>query len=210
MNDIVPFDFNGLKVRTATDERGEPWFMAKDVCDALELANSRKAISDFDNEDLMSLVVTSGGQKREMNFVSEAGLYQLIFKSRKEEAKAFKRWVTKEVLPSIRKTGGYTLTNPAQMANIIEEVIVRVSRGISLTPHKRKPGAPLSDEEKDTLDRLADDYWAYAEMAREIGCDPKTVSRYLKQREKERAALEEESKTPTLFDSEEAAYDTSM
>jgi DNA invertase Pin-like site-specific DNA recombinase len=89
------------------------------------------------------------------------------------------------------------------MANMIEDVLVRVARGVSLTPHKRKPGAKLSDEEKDTLDRLADDYWAYAEMARELGCDSKTVSRYLKQRDKEREELEEELDTPSLFDVEE-------
>ncbi len=203
MNNVIPFDFNGLQVRTATDENAEPWFMAKDVCNALDLDNVTRALDGFDEDDLTLLVVTSGGQKREVNFVSEAGLYQLIFKSRKEEAKAFKRWVTSEVLPSIRKTGSYGMVNMHNLIPVVEDVLIRVLRGVSLTPHKRKPGARLSDEEKDTLDRLEDEYWAYAEMAREIGCDPKTVSRYLKAKKKEQEVLEAEAEAPSLFDAEE-------
>lgn len=184
-NQIVPFDFKGSEVRSVMGENGEPFFVARDVCDALGLDNLGEAIKGLDEEDLTSLKLMSGGQTREMKLVNESGLYTLILKSKKEEARAFKRWVTTEVLPSIRKTGSYTLGHPAQMARMMEEVFVRVSRGVSLSPHKRKPGSLLSDEEKDTLDRLADDYWAYAQMAREIGCDPKTVARYFKQKESE-------------------------
>lgn len=106
---IVPFEFNSHEVRSVLGDNGEPLFNAKDVCDCLEIANSRDAIKRLDDEDLVSVKATSGGQKREMNFVNESGLYHLIFSSYKEEAKAFKRWVTREVLPSIRKTGSYSL-----------------------------------------------------------------------------------------------------
>ena len=84
---------------------GEPWFVAKDVCDCLEIANSREAITRLDEDELTSVKLTSGGQMREMKVVNEFGLYNLILSSRKKEAKKFKRWVTHEVLPSIRKTG---------------------------------------------------------------------------------------------------------
>lgn len=91
---------------------GNPWFVAKDVCDILELGNSRSSLAllDEDEKDVHSMD-TPGG-KQEMTIISEPGLYSLILRSRKPEAKAFKRWVTHEVIPSIRKTGGYLIAKP--------------------------------------------------------------------------------------------------
>ncbi len=90
--EITVFAFRGQNVRTVIKD-GEPWFVAKDVCEVLELTNSREAVSGLEEDELMSVVLTSGGQRREMNAVSESGLYALIFKSRKPEAKAFRRWM---------------------------------------------------------------------------------------------------------------------
>ncbi len=163
MNEIVLYEFKDIKVRSVIGDNGEPLFNAKDICDCLDIANSRDAIQRLHNDELVSVKATSGGQLREMNFGTESGLYNLIFRSNKPEAEAFRLWVTSEVLPSIRKTGSYSLSTPEQMASMLENIFVRVARGVSLTPHKRKPGSPLSDEEKDTLERLADEYWAYLE-----------------------------------------------
>ena len=109
-NEIVKksFVFNSTQIRTAIID-GEPWFVAKDVCEVLGIANSRDAVADLEQNELASVKATSGGQRREMNVVSESGLYVLIFKSRKPEAKAFRRWVTSEVLPTLRKTGKYEM-----------------------------------------------------------------------------------------------------
>ena len=86
----------------------EVWWVLTDICKVLELTNPRKVASTLDPDDVTSSYgVDSLGRKNKMNFVNESGLYQVIFQSRKPEAKAFKRWVTKEVLPSIRKTGKY-------------------------------------------------------------------------------------------------------
>lgn len=85
---------------------GEPWFVARDVCDCLELDLASGARGLDDDEKGLHTMQTPGGQQ-EMSIVSEAGLYSLILRSRKPEAKAFKRWITHEVLPAIRKTGGY-------------------------------------------------------------------------------------------------------
>lgn len=86
---------------------GEPWFIAKDVCDCLELSNSRKALARLDaDEKGVTLSDTLGGIQ-EVSTVNEYGLYSLVLSSRKPEAKQFKRWVTHEVIPSIRKTGVY-------------------------------------------------------------------------------------------------------
>jgi len=86
----------------------QPWFVAKDVCDCLKLGNATEALRNLDVDERLPSVVMRSGQKREVNLVNESGLYNLIFQSRKPEAKAFRKWVTSEVLPSIRKTGGYT------------------------------------------------------------------------------------------------------
>lgn len=86
---------------------GEPLFVAKDVCDVLGISNSRDAINRLDeDEKAMSVLPTQFG-KKSMNMVNESGLYNLIFQSRKPEARAFRKWVTQEVLPNIRKYGFY-------------------------------------------------------------------------------------------------------
>jgi anti-repressor protein len=89
------------------DSGGEPWFVARDVCAALEIKNMSDALGKLDEDEKgVALTDTLGGTQR-MSTVSEPGLYALIMRSRKPEAHAFKRWVTHEVLPSIRKDGGY-------------------------------------------------------------------------------------------------------
>ena len=107
MKSLLERLFENHSVRMIRDEHDEPWFVAKDVCDCLEIRNSRDAIRAIDQDDLASVKTTSGGQIRAMQFVNEAGLYCLIFKSRKPVARRFKNWVTREVLPSIRRHGIY-------------------------------------------------------------------------------------------------------
>ena len=88
---------------------GEIWLVAKDLCDAVEIVNSRDALKNTPKDELMSLKATSGGQNREMNLISESGAYRLLFRSNKPKAEPFVRWVTHEVLPSIRKKSVYVL-----------------------------------------------------------------------------------------------------
>lgn len=93
-----------------TDEASEPWFVAKDVCDILEIENSRKATADLDSDEKNTVTISNGiAGNPNKTIISEAGLYRLIMRSRKPEAKDFQRWVTHEVLPSIRKHGGYMM-----------------------------------------------------------------------------------------------------
>ncbi|MDX1977322.1 MAG: BRO family protein [Pseudanabaenaceae cyanobacterium bins.68] len=94
-----------------------PLWIAQDVCKVLGLDNNREACSCIPDDDLVSVKVTSGSQKREMLAVTEAGLYRLIFKSRKPEAEEFKKWVFREVLTSIRKNG-YYLGKPMTMTQL--------------------------------------------------------------------------------------------
>lgn len=106
--DVTVFNFNQNQVRTVIKE-GEPWFVAKDVCDVLELEKVDSAIRELDDDEKGAHVVSTLGGNQRMSVVSESGLYALVFKSRKPQAQAFRKWVTSEVLPTIRKTGQYKL-----------------------------------------------------------------------------------------------------
>ena len=123
-NEIQRFDFKGAALRTLTDEAGEPWFVAKDACDILELNNVTEALRPLDDDEKsnfrISEVAQNGG--RAPLIISEPGLYKLIMRSRKPEAKEFQRWVTHEVLPQIRKTGGYI---PTSESDSDEDIMAR-------------------------------------------------------------------------------------
>lgn len=106
----------------------EPWFVAKDVCECLAISKHRDAISRLDADERGSLKVDTLGGKQEMATVNEYGLYSLVLSSRKPEAKEFKRWITHDVIPQIRKTGQYVADIPRTLpdalrayANEVEE-----------------------------------------------------------------------------------------
>ena len=137
-NQLQIFNYNSKQVRTIIKD-GEPWFVAKDVCNILEINPSEavKGRKDRNFEDGLDVdeyrddidIVDSIGRRQKALAVNEAGLYSLILKSRKPEAKQFKRWVTHEVIPSIRKYGLYAtpdtvekiLENPDYMIEILQK-----------------------------------------------------------------------------------------
>ena len=101
---------------------GEPWFVAKDVCDALSIGNITDTMNRLDDDEKLTSILSNSGQGRQMWLVNESGLYNLIFQSRKPEAKAFRKWVTGEVLPSIRKTGSYSLPGVKGIKNPVARI----------------------------------------------------------------------------------------
>lgn len=104
---------------------GEPWFVAADVCKALLIVNSRDALTRIDDDEKGVVSTDTLGGRQEVTIVNEPGLYALILSSRKPEAKAFKRWITHEVIPSIRKHGAYISPNAeaVQVTPTIEQYI---------------------------------------------------------------------------------------
>ena len=106
-NGIQVFEQSGLGSVRVVMQGGEPWFVAKDVCECLDIGNSRDAVAALDEDEKGVDSIDTPGGAQEMSIISEPGLYSLILRSRKPEAKAFKRWVTHDILPSLRKTGGY-------------------------------------------------------------------------------------------------------
>ena len=125
MTALERFNFQEIPFRVATID-GEPWFVAVDVCNALDIDNATQALTRLD-EDERTLISNEG---RQTNAVNEAGLYSIILGSRKPEARVFKRWVTHEVLPAIRKTGSYqapTGTNLLALAVIEAQQMLEAS-----------------------------------------------------------------------------------
>lgn len=108
------FEYDDDRPFRITDIKGEPWFVLTDVCRELQIANVGDAASRLDEDEKDNIGITDAiGRKRQTVIINESGLYSVILTSRKPEAKRFKKWVTKEVLPSIRKTGGYGRSTPA-------------------------------------------------------------------------------------------------
>ncbi len=119
---IIPFNYGAKEIRVLKDASGEPLWVAKDICEVLGINNSRQALAKLDDDEkgVSEIMTPSGVQK--MNVINESGLYTLILRSNKKEAKAFKKWVTKEVLPSIRKSGSYSLNGTTNSEFIIKNI----------------------------------------------------------------------------------------
>lgn len=128
-NEIQRFDFKGASLRTLTDEAGEPWFVLKDCMSILDLGNPTETVKMFDDDEFSTTeVIDSIGRRQQAYIISEPGLYRLVMRSRKPEAKEFQRWVTHEVLPQIRKTGGYIPTSESDSDEDIMARAVLVAR----------------------------------------------------------------------------------
>lgn len=125
MSVLSCFDFDGAAVRVLTREH-EPWFVAADVCRVLALSNVTESCKSLESEELDSVILNSGVQGRKNSIISESGLYALVFKSRKPEAKRFRKWVTSEVLPAIRKVGSYQASEVA-ISEEREEILERLA-----------------------------------------------------------------------------------
>lgn len=122
-NKIQRFDFRGASLRTLTDEAGEPWFVLKDCMSILDLGNPTETVKMFDEDEFSTTeVIDSIGRRQQAYIISEPGLYRLVMRSRKPEAKEFQRWVTHEVLPQIRRTGGYI---PASESDSDEDIMAK-------------------------------------------------------------------------------------
>jgi len=152
MNTITPFNFDGNAVRSINNE-GDIWFAMPDVSKSLNLSNSTVSVRALDDDEVTKFNL--GGLSGNTNFISEPGLYKLIGASRKPEAKRFNRWVTHEVLPSIRKDGAYLtaqtasdwLNNPDVMIDVLQRYKREIKENQRLHDlnQKMKPKADYTD-----------------------------------------------------------------
>lgn len=128
MNQLMNFEFEGRPIRVILRD-SEPWWLASEVCEALEIGNTGQAMTRLDEDEYdrvpSTIISNDGGPSRLV--VNESGLYELILGSRKPEAKAFKRWIKRDVLPSIRKNGMYVtdqlLDDPEHLLKVTEKLV---------------------------------------------------------------------------------------
>lgn len=165
MNEMKIFNSEEFgKVRTVVIN-DEPWFVGKDVAEALGYTNTRKAISDHVHEDDKGVTKwdTLGG-KQDLTIINESGLYALIFGSKLESATRFKHWVTSEVLPSIRKHGMYATDN------VIDKILNNPDFGIELlTKLKEEREARVEAEKKNAILMHVNKTYTMMEIAKELG-----------------------------------------
>lgn len=142
-NEIQKFDFKGAPLRTLTDEAGEPWFVAKDVCDILgtDTRDLHKILESDEITNVDSIHIAQNGGKAPL-IISEPGLYRLVMKSRKPEAKEFQRWVTHEVLPSIRKHGAYMTQQTLDKALTSPDFLIQLATKLKEEQEKVKELEP--------------------------------------------------------------------
>lgn len=144
VNNVIPFQFETTEIRVVRNENGEPMFVAKDVCDVLEIGNSRMALQRLDDDQKgVSSIDTLGGFQS-TSIVTESGLYTLVFGSRKPQAKRFTRWVTETVLPTLRKTGTYTVGQPTNESKVqsIDEICDALNKWAPLRNYYAGAGVP--------------------------------------------------------------------
>jgi len=129
--DLKPFVFHDVDIRVLILD-GEPWFIASDLCAALTLTDTRRSVERVDEADLRQVRIESGGQNRWMYAVNESGMYELVIRSDKPDARKFRRWITSEVLPTLRTTGSYQIVpvQPHDDLAVLEGMIagIRESR----------------------------------------------------------------------------------
>lgn len=135
MTDIQIFKYQNNDVRTV-ELNGEPWFVLKDVCEVLGLTDTGRTAERLDPDELTRTTLVSGGQNREMYIINESGLYNVILRSDKPEAKPFRKWVTSEVLPSIRKHGAYMTPETLQAAILNPDTMIQLCQQLKAEQDK--------------------------------------------------------------------------
>lgn len=164
MNELMLFQKEEFGQVRVVERNGEPWFVAKDVCECLELTNASQTLSYLDDDERDIISNDTPGGKQNMLIVSEPGLYSLVLRSRKPEAKAFKRWIVHEVLPAIRKHGIYATEN------VVNQILDNPEFGIQLlTALKEEREARVNAEKRVAILSHVRKTYTTTEIAKELG-----------------------------------------
>lgn len=191
MNDMQIFTYNSNEVRTV-ELNGEPWFVLKDVCEVLGIADHKVTARRLDADEVCQTPLTdSMGRQQETSIINESGLYNVILRSDKPEAKPFRKWVTSEVLPSIRKHGAYmtpetlqaAILNPDTMIQLCQQLKAEQDKNAALTAQNsqltvdKQIMQPKADYFDDLVDRNL--LTNFRETAKELGIKPKAFVDWL-------------------------------
>ena len=191
MTDMQIFTYNSNEVRTV-ELNGEPWFVLKDVCEVLGIADHKVTARRLDADEVCQTPLTdSMGRQQETSIINESGLYNVILRSDKPEAKPFRKWVTSEVLPSIRKHGAYmtpetlqaAILNPDTMIQLCQQLKAEQNKNAVLTAAnsqltvEKQIMQPKADYFDDLVDRNL--LTNFRETAKELGIKPKAFVDWL-------------------------------
>ena len=135
-NELIVFQNENFGFIRTIQKDGEVWFVAADVCNALDIGNPSQAITRLDDDERMTTLISNESAvtgKSYLSFVNEPGLYSLVLGSRKPEAKQFKRWITHEVIPAIRKTGSYSVEHKKEITIDLDTLKVIVGTSVAET-----------------------------------------------------------------------------
>jgi len=181
-NNVIAFNFGTFAVRTI-DIDGEVWFVAAAVCKVLGLSNPTKAVSILDEEDRANFELGGG---RTANIINESGLYTLLLRSDKPEARPFRRWVTKELLPAVRKNGVYMATETALTPDQVDAFLsqkmqipvmdyIALKHGNAAGQDERRYLTHYTPEQRAEIIRLADEGIGPTEISEIMGAKADTV-----------------------------------
>lgn len=137
MNNLQVFNYNGNEVRTIQKD-GEPWWVLKDVCEVLGLSSPHKVFDRLDEDEKGRNQIPTPGGEQEMTVINESGLYNVILRGDKPEAKPFRKWVTSEVLPSIRKHGAYMTPETLEQAILNPDMMIKLCTALKDEQDKNK------------------------------------------------------------------------
>jgi len=181
------FNYGGNEVRTVIVE-GQPWFVAKDVASILGYETAPKMTRNLEDDEKLVTTMWIAGQNREITLINEYGLYSAILKSRREEARAFKRWITHEVIPMIRKTGGYVANEDVFIDTYLPHVddATRLMFRTTLeTVRKQNETISVMKPKVEAYETLidADGTQSLAEIAKVLGYGRNTLTKELRDRD---------------------------
>ena len=161
MKSLELFHFKGRQVRTIQLD-GEPWFVAADVCDVLGLSNPSQALSYLDRDERRLITNEAWRTNGNMAIVSEPGLYSLVLRSRRPEAKGFRRWIAHEVIPALRQTGGYLMpavsastVGPSNLLQFSRRDLLNLAMAAEAECEELRPKAAFFDRVADSSDSFS-------------------------------------------------------
>lgn len=190
MNSIQTFTYQANEIRTV-EMNGEPWFVLKDVCGVLSIGNSADVYARLDEDEKGVAPIDTLGGHQKMSIINESGLYTVILRSDKPEAKPFRKWVTAEVLPSIRKHGAYltpetlraTILNPDTMIQLCQQLKAEQDKNAALTAANSQLTVQnqIMQPKSDYFDMLVDRnlLTSFRETAKQLGVKEKAFIQFL-------------------------------
>lgn len=217
MNEMQTFVYSGAEVRTVRKD-GTPWFVLKDVCQVLDLGSPHKVAERLDPDEKGRNLIPTPGGSQETTVISESGLYNVILRSDKPEAKPFRKWVTAEVLPAIRRSGGYIAgqndLSPAELMakaiKVAEQTLAERDARISSLQVQNAIMAPKADYFDELVERNT--LTSFRDTAKELGIPPRKFTQFLLDkkyiyRDKKEKLMPYENKNDGLFEVKESFND---